>query len=154
MNKEDFLECANTEERYSKELRELANSIKHSIIRALIEIVSMDSEKHSMLYKSIMKLITDVPPFISEDDLKRISSEIDRHIKLERQMIDKTKELIDKTEDIRIKLLLSAIIDDEFKHHKLLMSIRKRIIEPETLTESVLWDMVWKDSPWHGTPGG
>lgn len=154
MNREELLECAYAEERYSRELEELANSIKHSTLRALMEIISKDSEKHSMLYKSIVKMMTEIPPFISEEDFKRIASRIEDHIKLEKKMIDKAKELMAKTEDPRIKILLAAIMDDEVKHHKLLMDIKSKIAGPETLTEPILWDMVWKDSPWHGTPGG
>lgn len=47
-----------------------------------------------------------------------------------------------------------AIYDDEQKHHKLLLDIKDKIAKRETLTEDVLWDLIWKDSPWHGAPGG
>lgn len=154
MNAEDLLKCAEVEERYAKELEELAGSIKHSTLRALMEIISRDSEKHSALYKSIVKLMTEISPFISEEDFKRISSKIEDHIKLEKRMIDRVKEFMAKTEDPRIKILLAAIMDDELKHHGLLKDLRDKIAGPETLTEPILWDMVWKDSPWHGTPGG
>jgi hypothetical protein len=53
-----------------------------------------------------------------------------------------------------VKLLISAIADDESRHHKLLLDIKEKIAKPETLTEDILWEMIWKDSPWHGTPGG
>lgn len=46
------------------------------------------------------------------------------------------------------------IHDDEVRHHKLLLSLQKKIAEAETLTEADVWEMVWKDVAYHGAPGG
>jgi len=32
--------------------------------------------------------------------------------------------------------------------------LKKNIAEESALTEEVFWNMVWKDSSWHGAPGG
>jgi len=50
--------------------------------------------------------------------------------------------------------VLEAIYSDELEHHKLLVSIKRNIAEKEKFGEEELWDMVWKESPWHGAPGG
>ncbi|MEM4752552.1 MAG: hypothetical protein QXR55_03550, partial [Sulfolobales archaeon] len=62
--------------------------------------------------------------------------------------------LLKTVEDDRFKLILSAIYNDEVLHHKLLLSIKRAIAEAATVTEEVVWNMVWKDSPYHGTPAG
>jgi hypothetical protein len=52
-----------------------------------------------------------------------------------------------------VKLILGAIYSDEVEHHKVLVSVKERLAKAEVLTEQDFWDMVWRDSPWHGTPG-
>ena len=53
-----------------------------------------------------------------------------------------------------VKQVLQYILDDERRHHELLKKIHELIIEKETLTEQDIWDLAWKDVPWHGGPGG
>lgn len=69
-------------------------------------------------------------------------------------MINLVKELIKKTTDPRLKIILEAIYSDELKHHNILVNLLKNIAEREVYTEEELWDAIWKDSPWHGAPGG
>ncbi|MFX0052496.1 MAG: ferritin-like domain-containing protein, partial [Candidatus Hermodarchaeota archaeon] len=57
-------------------------------------------------------------------------------------------------EDEKEKMIIKAILNDEIRHHTLLKKIHKMIVEKETITEQDLWDMSWKDSLFHGTPGG
>jgi len=51
-------------------------------------------------------------------------------------------------------VLLSAILEDEKRHHALLKSVVKIIVRGETITEEEWWDLLWKNVPFHGTPGG
>ncbi|MCX8169650.1 MAG: hypothetical protein N3D72_01020, partial [Candidatus Methanomethyliaceae archaeon] len=125
-----------------------------SVLSAIFLAISKDSEKHGELYKSMAKLLKEAQPFISEEDFKIIKNTIDDHIKLERAMLEKARALLSELNDSRMKLILAAIVEDEGKHHKLLLDIREKIAKIETLTENMLWDMIWKDSPWHGSPGG
>jgi hypothetical protein len=69
-------------------------------------------------------------------------------------MVRISRELADREKDPRVKLLLMAIHHDELAHHKILVSIQENIVKALTLTEKELWDLIWKDSLWHGTPGG
>ncbi len=153
VNKE-ILEFAELEEKYAEELRELAESLKHPMLKAVFEGISKDSEKHCLLYRAIAVILSEVQPFISEEDLKRVAATIEKHIRLESLMLEKAKEILLKVGDPRVKLLVASIADDESRHHKLLLSIKTGIAEAETLTESMVWDLVWKESPWHGAPGG
>jgi hypothetical protein len=52
------------------------------------------------------------------------------------------------------KLIMEAILNDELIHHKLLLNIYEIIAKAEALTEEKMWDILWRDSPFHGTPGG
>ena len=52
------------------------------------------------------------------------------------------------------KLLLNAILEDEKRHHGLLKQILEVLVKGETITEADWWDILWKDVPFHGSPGG
>lgn len=149
-----ILELARLEEAYAGELKTLARSIKHPVLKALLESIAKDSEKHALMYKAVMELVSRTQPFLSEEEYKEIAGVISKHIDTEIKMLKKAKDIASSSEDPRARLLISAIIDDESRHHKLLLSIKNNIAKAETFTEESLWQMIWKDSPWHGAPGG
>jgi len=54
----------------------------------------------------------------------------------------------------KVKLLLSAILMDEKRHHQLLKEVLEILIRGETITDEDWWDVLWKNVPFHGAPGG
>lgn len=149
-----FIDMSEKEQKYSQELADIANKFKHPVLKALIYAVSRDSEKHRFFYYSLAQLVKSSQPVLTEEEFKYIAEGIDKHIQVEKEMIEYTQRLLNETKDPRMKIILAAIYEDEVKHHKLLVTIKDKIARRETLTEEELWDMIWKDSPWHGTPGG
>lgn len=147
---------AEAERKYASELRELAGSVKYAtVIAAVIDAVASDSEKHANLYEAMLKIVVGWhQPGLFEEDLNLVAKVIDRHIETERRMIEETRKLLEETADPRMRLLLAAIYEDEVKHHKLLTDIKDKIAKVRTLSEGEFWEAVWRDSPWHGTPGG
>jgi rubrerythrin len=79
---------------------------------------------------------------------------LETHIKLENEAIETYKELLSSLEDEKERLIIKYILNDEIRHHSLLKRIHKMIVEKETITEQDLWDLTWKDSISHGSPGG
>ena len=142
------------EKNYAERLRELSKKLRHPVLRGLFYAVAYDSEKHAMLYEVLGELLSATQPMISEEDLEFIIERVEEHIRLESEMIESTRKLLEETGDPRLKLVLSAILDDEIKHHRLLVDIRDKIARKETFTKEDFWNMVWKDSPYHGAPGG
>jgi rubrerythrin len=149
-----FRRYAELELKYAEELERLSQSVKHPVLSALFTAVASDSRKHSRMYAALAELAESVTPAISEEDLRTISATVERHIATEASMIGTAKELLERVEDVRAKLVLEAILRDEVDHHKLLRTIRDAIAKAEVLGEQQLWNQVWLDSPWHGAPGG
>ncbi len=147
-------EMIHKEVEYAKELDELSNMIDHPVLQALFKAIAFDSRKHSVLYTSVLRLLHEEIKALTEEELKIISEKVRKHIELEKEMIERTLELMKQTDDPKLKLILASIHEDEVKHHKLLTDIEKNIASKYGVTEEELWDMIWKDSPWHGTPGG
>ena len=142
------------EKRYADELERLSESFKHPVLQGLIKGISLDSRKHSILYAAIADLLKQTQPGLTEDELEIIKKGIEKHIELEAEMVRLTGEWSEKVDDPRLKLLLKAIHEDEVKHHKILVDIKEKLAKEETITEADIWNAIWKDSPWHGGPGG
>jgi rubrerythrin len=147
-------EQINLEEHIVKVANASVSNTKNELIRYLIQAIAIDSNKHALMLKALISHLESKTPFISEEKRDELGKNIKEHINLEANAIKTYGDLIPKTDDPGIKQVLEYILDDERRHHKLLKRIHELVIEKETLTEQDLWDLTWKDVPWHGGPGG
>ncbi|MFW9955101.1 MAG: ferritin-like domain-containing protein [Candidatus Thorarchaeota archaeon] len=137
-----------------KIVEENVKSLGNAFIKDLLIGVSQDSQKHATLLKSLKKAVEGPTPFISTQERDKIAKGIQKHIDLEAEAVKTYGELIEKSDNEQVKTIASMIREDEFRHHALLKELHKTLVEPETLTEDMIWDIMWRDSPWHGSPGG
>ena len=137
-----------------KIVEENVAQLGNAFIKEFLIGVSQDSTKHAALLKSLRKAVEGPTPFISMDERDKIANGIQKHIVLEEEAVKTYGELIEKSDNEQVKIIASMIRDDEIRHHALLKELQKTVLEPETLTEDMIWDMMWRDSPWHGSPGG
>lgn len=149
-----FREMVEKEKVYAEALIRLGEKIKHPVLRSIFIAIANDSLKHSKLYEALVEFLTSPQPALSQEEFEVISKEIDKHIETEAEMVKLVGELLQSIDDSRVKLILGAIYSDEIEHHKVLVSVKERLAKAEVLTEQDFWDMIWRDSPWHGTPGG
>jgi rubrerythrin len=149
-----ILQMVEEERKYAEELEKLSESFRHPVLQGLIKGIALDSRKHSILYAAIASLLKEIQPGLTEDELEIIRKSVEKHIEMEAEMVRLTEQWSEEANDPRLKLLLKAIHEDEIKHHKILVDIKDKLAKEETITEEDLWDAVWKDSPWHGSPGG
>ncbi|MHA2290043.1 MAG: hypothetical protein ACXABG_14760 [Promethearchaeota archaeon] len=127
---------------------------KNRMVKELIEGIASDSNKHASLLNSLVAAELGSNPLIEEKVTDRLKKNLDDHIRLEQQAIDTYKELLKTIEGESETLIIKYILNDEIRHHALLKKIHKMVVEKETLTEQDLWDLTWKDSISHGSPGG
>lgn len=131
-----------------------AQAVDNVLISELIRGIALDSVKHKNLLSAVTALISGPTPLIEEPQMEALGKHIKEHIELEAEAIKTYKEQLKTVEDQRIKLVLQYLVQDEQRHHALLTRIDQWIIQPQTLTEDDLWDMLWKHAPFHGSPGG
>lgn len=157
-----------TEKQFVKFLRTQANleklivrtakagvkNTRNKLVRYLIEGIALDSSKHALLLKALIAHLESRTPFISQEKRDELGDTIREHIELESQAIETYSDLIPKATDPTVKQILLSILEDERRHHLLLQQIFHLVIEKETLTEEDLWELTWKDVPFHGAPGG
>lgn len=123
-------------------------------VKGVLKGISLDSVKHAQMYASAVSLLTSVPPALPQEHLDRQKDLVEKHIRLEAELIEKISRATPNIENRKVQLLLNAILLDEKRHHKLLKEVLEILVRGETITEEDWWDVLWKNVPFHGAPGG
>jgi len=151
--------------RFLKDQIKVENKIVESLNKSLPEIgnptvkgvlkgVSLDSVKHAEMYASAVMLMTTVSKALTQENLDKQKDLVEKHIQMEAELIKKIGDVLPSVKDGKVKLLLNAILADEKRHHGLLKQVLEILVKGETITEADWWDVLWKDVPFHGAPGG
>lgn len=140
---------------------EIVNSLNEAVkdmgnqpVKGVLRGISLDSVKHAEMYESALTLLTTVPQALSQEQLDKQRSLVEKHIRIEAELIKKISDVLPKVENKKVKLLLTAILADEKRHHALLKQVLEILVHGETITEEDWWDIIWKNVPFHGAPGG
>jgi rubrerythrin len=128
--------------------------MQNPAVKAVLKGISLDSVKHAEMYTSATTLLTTTPKALQQQDLDKQRKLVEKHIQLEAELIQKITQKLPTIQNKKVKLLLNAILEDEKRHHELLKQILETLIKGETITENDWWDVLWKNVPFHGSPGG
>ena len=128
--------------------------VKNPPVRGVLKGISLDSVKHAEMYASAVELLTSVPQALSQETLDKQKAVVEKHIQMEAELIQKINQAIPSVENDKVRLLLNAILEDEKRHHQLLKMVLEILVRGETITEDDWWDILWKNVPFHGAPGG
>lgn len=148
-----FHEQEKLEEEIVKSVNKALETIKNPVVKAVLKGISYDSSKHAEIYRSAAQIIA-VAPALTEEEFKHLEEVVRWHIENEEKLIERLREAIDKTANDRVKFLLESILADEKRHHDLLNLVMNIIVKGETITDQDWWDIIWKNVPFHGAPGG
>ena len=151
----EFLkEQVKVENKIVESLNKSLPEIDNPTVKGVLKGVSLDSVKHAEMYASAVRLMTTISKALTQENLDKQKDLVERHIEMEARLIRKISEVLPTVKDNKVKLLLSAILEDEKRHHGLLKQILEVLVKGETITEADWWDILWKDVPFHGSPGG
>jgi len=128
--------------------------IKNPPVKGVLKGISLDSVKHAELYAAATELLTGVAQALTQEHLDKQRALVEKHIRLEAELIKKIGKVLPSVENEKVKLLLNAILADEKRHHALLKIVLEILVKGETITEVDWWDLLWKNVPFHGAPGG
>jgi len=137
-----------------KSLNNALVNIHNPSVKGVLKGISLDSVKHAELYASAIKLMTTTSQALQQEHLDEQRKLVERHIELEAELIEKLNKVVPTIKNSKVKLLLEAILTDEKRHHELLKTMLEIIVRGETITEDDWWDVLWKNVPFHGSPGG
>ena len=142
------------ENKIVKSLNTTLTEIENPAVKSVLKGISLDSIKHRALYSSAITLLTSISQALTQEQLDKQRALVEEHILLEVELIEKISQVIPKIENEKVKLLLNAILSDEKRHHALLKKVLELIVREETITEEDWWDILWRNVPFHGAPGG
>lgn len=148
-----FKEQAKLEAEIVKSINKALEGLKNPVVVSVLKGISLDSVKHADMYKAAESIVS-VAPALSEEELDHLNEIVKKHIKDEEKMMTRLEDALEKTSDKKIKLLLESIAADEKRHHELLKTIMDTVVGGETITQDEWWEMIWKNVPFHGAPGG
>jgi rubrerythrin len=128
--------------------------IKNPPVKGVLKGISLDSVKHAELYSSAVTLLTNVSQALTQENLDVQRALVEKHIQMEAELIKKLEKMMPVIENSKVKFLLNAILTDERRHHAMLKMVLDIIVHGETITEADWWELLWKNVPFHGAPGG
>ncbi len=142
------------ENKIVQSLNKSLGAVGNQAVKGVLKGISLDSVKHADMYTSALTLLTSTSKALTQENLDTQKDLIEKHIEMEAELIEKITKTLPSVKDSKVKLLLSAILSDEKRHHELLKTVLEILVKGETITEADWWDMLWKDVPFHGAPGG
>jgi rubrerythrin len=128
--------------------------ITNQAVKGVLKGISLDSVKHAEMYTAAVKLLTEITPPLTQENLDTQIELVKDHIRLEVELIKKIGDILPNIENEKVSLLLNVILTDEKRHHALLTEVLQILVKGETITEEDWWDLIWKNVPFHGSPGG
>jgi rubrerythrin len=128
--------------------------MKNPPVKGVLKGISLDSVKHAEMYASAVELLTGVSQALTQEKLDKQKAMVEKHIRMEAELIQKINKVIPNIENEKVKLLVNAILEDEKRHHRLLNMVLEILVRGETITDDDWWDLLWKNVPFHGAPGG
>ncbi len=141
--------------------KEIVDSLEKGIadinnppVKGVLKGISLDSMKHAELYSAALTLLTKTSQALKQKDLDAQKALVERHIRLEAELIKKIENILPIIEDTKVKFLLKSILTDEKRHHAMLTLVLEIIVHGETITEGDWWKLLWENAPFHGAPGG
>ncbi|MBX5327147.1 MAG: hypothetical protein ACQXXH_07835 [Candidatus Bathyarchaeia archaeon] len=142
------------ENKIVKSINKALVKIRNPVVKGVLKGISLDSVKHGEMYKAAVELLSTVPPALTQREFDELLKFVKKHIADEERAILSMEEVMSHVKDEKVKLLLEAIFSDEQRHHKLLNSVMEILVQKETISEEDWWDILWKNVPFHGAPGG
>lgn len=100
----------------------------HPLLRLVMEIIRRDSELHDRIQQFIVDHVASRPVTLSPDDLAGVSAPLERHLRLEDQMVDAVNASVEKIRGHKMiieEYLLDFLVQDEKKHAAMLRSLDK-----------------------------
>lgn len=130
------------------------DEIENPAVKGVLKGISLDSLKHAEMYGAAISLLTSVLPALTQENLDKQRELVEKHMHMEAELIKKISKVLPNIENKNVKLLLNAILLDEKRHHQLLKEVLEILVRGETITEEDWWEVLWKNVPFHGAPGG
>ena len=147
---EKYKELSRVEEDYAVKLEGEVRGYGNEVLRDIVGSVAVDSRKHSGLFKACAAIAAGESLSITEDEYRELVESLEKHEAVEGNMIKVVDDILAKTKDDRIRMMLNHIKSDEIRHHLLIRNLTRMVVKREVVLEKDVWNQLFKDALTHG----
>ncbi len=147
---EKFKQLSVLENDYAVKLDGEVRGYGNEIFRDIIGSIAVDSKKHSGLFKACAAIANGDSLSLGEDEYNELVASLQKHEAVEGNMIKTVDDLLAKTKDERIRMMLNHIKSDEVRHHLLINNLTKMVAKKEVILEKDMWNQLFRDVLTHG----
>lgn len=134
------------EKRATKLLRGSMKKTDNTVIQLMLHQLALDSTKHEKMLSAILQFLETPSKEWFKHEGEEFRKVIEKHVEVERKMMQDFERIVDETEDNRIRFILQAIISDEKKHHAIMKRVHELICEGEKVKDQKWWDFLFRYS--------
>ena len=91
-----------------KSLNNSLVDIKNPTVKGVLKGISLDSVKHAEMYTSAVTLMTTVSQALTQEHLDKQKDLVEKHIRMEAELIDRIGKMLPTVKNEKVKLLLNA----------------------------------------------
>ncbi|HIH88555.1 TPA: hypothetical protein HA344_05020 [Candidatus Bathyarchaeota archaeon] len=147
---EKYRELSRVEEDYAVKLEGEVRGYGNEVLRDIVGSVAVDSRKHSGLFKACAAIAAGESLSITEDEYRELVKSLEKHEAVEGNMIKVVDDILAKTKDDRIRMMLNHIKSDEIRHHILIRNLTRMVVKREVVLEKDVWNQLFRDALTHG----
>jgi hypothetical protein len=118
-----FKEQKTLEDEMANQLMAFYNSTTNPLVKLFVHWIVLDTRKHSEIYQTLITLNSGSGVIIGDMEKDRMTKELTTHVSKEAEMLKRSEEIGDQIEDENTKALYEIIINDEKRHHQLLVDL-------------------------------
>ena len=131
LNKHKSLETQN-----AASLKEVLDVTGNSIVNMFLGGIMLDTMKHADVIQAIIDI--GAGQILWKIDKQKMVEELEKHIEIEKKMLQSIQDIVEKNKDKKIELLIREIVADERRHHRILTQLLENIENMEVLKEEWL----------------
>jgi len=109
------------EDEMAKRLTTFYDSTKNPLVKLFIHWIILDTMKHSDIYQTVIALNSGVT--VGDIEKDKMTMELRTHISEELEMLKRSEEIGAEIKDRNTKKLFDIVIDDERRHHQILVEL-------------------------------
>ncbi len=145
-----YKELSRVEEDYAVKLEAEVRGYGNEVLRDIVGSVAVDSRKHAGLFKACAAIEAGESLSLTEDEYRGLVESLEKHEAVEGNMIKQVDDILAKTKDDRIRMMLNHIKSDEIRHHLLIRNLTKMVVKREVILEKDVWNQLFRDVLTHG----
>jgi rubrerythrin len=128
------------EEKTAKKLTALSEAAQNQLIKALLHSIALDTTKHAETYRMLLDL--NEKAIMGKESKGLGKAEIATHLREEALMLKQAKEISKAVKDENIKQVVENILEDEKKHHKVLLQLQGMFEKESKEWDAYLYDLI------------